>query len=209
MSEAERTAEYVAKIQIRLDDLVRAQRRVLTRCRKSGLVEGFSWPAPRRAHYRPGAFHPGAHRTPPLPFHAFKHLGPGFCRVCGQPIPGKDGKASRLTWHPDCVTVYNAMTKPNDIAGLLILKQKGICTVTGEPIGPPARPYVISADVDHKVPLFRVARDHATEPWFELLRFWLLGNLRAITHEAHLVKCRDEARERAGYARAEGQEAML
>ena len=60
------------------------------------------------------------------------------------------------------------------------------------------------------MPLFRVAREHAGEPWHELIRFWMTGNLRAITNAAHVAKNAEEARERSGYRQAAvGQGALL
>lgn len=213
-----------------LDIIIEHEKKTMMLCKRSGLVEGYRWretatrddgkPLPTHSSIRktPAPF--THHRNPPLPFHSFKHLGPGHCRVCGQPIYGagdyrktavsRHKRDSLRTWHEVCTSTFFLMTKPNNYAAVIAYGQQGLCAISGEPIAPPARDYLGHADVDHEVPLFRVARDHADEPWYELLRFWTLPNLRAITNAAHLIKNREEARERAGYrAKAVGQEAML
>ena len=53
------------------------------------------------------------------------------------------------------------------------------------------------AQVDHKVPLFKVWREHRHEPWPHLLAFWGAPNLQVITREAHTTKCSREANGRA------------
>ncbi len=141
------------------------------------------------------------------------HRGTGTCRVCGQPIYGGGSFRSfagpiskRLTWHSVCTITYFVMTKPADYAAPLILRQGQRCPISGDAI---ALPYGGNIDVDHEVPLFRVAREHAGEPWFELIRFWMTGNLRAITNAAHLAKNAEEARQRAGYRGAPKRPGVL
>lgn len=194
--------DQLAALRTRLDHLQRAERVTRVLCRRSGLVDGFEWGSmrPGRA-WRPSAWH----RSPPLPFHSFLHRGAGTCRVCGQPIYGGGSYrssagpvAKRLTWHTVCTVSYFLMTKPSDQAAALVFRQDGLCAITREPLGPPAAAYITSVDVDHEVPLFRVRDHHAAEPWYELIRFWGSGNLRAITGEAHRNKSATEARERAG-----------
>ena len=53
-----------------------------------------------------------------------------------------------------------------------------------------------SAEVDHRVPLFRVWRDHRDTPWPALLAFWGAPNLQVINRSAHAEKCAREADER-------------
>lgn len=198
----------------RLNYLLYAERVTRILARRSGIVEGYRWRAPW-----PGARDQTrltSHRAPPLPFYSQPAV-PGQCRVCGQPIYGGGSFRSfagpvskRLTWHSVCTATYFLMTKPTDQSQALILRQAGRCAITAEPIGPPAREWCSSVDIDHEVPLFRVARKHAEEPWFDLIRFWMTGNLRAITPEAHKTKGAEEARERAGYrAPSPQQEALL
>lgn len=199
----------------RLNYLLYAERVTRILARRSGPVAGYRWRAPNPAWNDPTRL--TSHRAPPLPFHSFVHRGAGTCRVCGQPIYGGGSFRSfagpvskRLTWHSVCTATYFLMTKPTDQSEALILRQGGRCAITAEPIGPPAREWCSAVDIDHEVPLFRVARLHADEPWFELIRFWMTGNLRAITPAAHKAKGADEARERARYrAPIPDQEALL
>jgi hypothetical protein len=52
------------------------------------------------------------------------------------------------------------------------------------------------AEVDHRVPLFRVWRDHRFEVWPKLLSYWGLPNLQVINRDVHAAKCAMEARDR-------------
>jgi hypothetical protein len=54
-----------------------------------------------------------------------------------------------------------------------------------------------TAEVDHRVPLFQVWRDHRDTPWPKLLDYWGLPNLQMINRDVHVAKCADEARDRA------------
>ena len=53
-----------------------------------------------------------------------------------------------------------------------------------------------SAEVDHRVPLFRVWNHHRDAPWPELLGYWGLPNLQVINRDVHVAKCNTEARDR-------------
>lgn len=181
-------------------------------CRRSGLVEGFAWGAIPPGRRRSSAWH----RSPPLPFHSTVHLGAGTCRVCGQPIYGggsfrsfAGARSTRLTWHNACTETYFLWRKPNEYADALLMGQAGLCAVTGVPLGPPATEWFMDGQVDHKTPLYRVARDHAAEPWHELLRFWGLRNLQVISPEAHKAKCAGEAVERRSGSRQPGAPDMF
>ena len=46
-----------------------------------------------------------------------------------------------------------------------------------------------SAEVDHRVPLFRVWEEYRDVPWPKLLDFWGLPNLQVINRDAHVAKC--------------------
>src|SRR5205085_881159 len=46
-----------------------------------------------------------------------------------------------------------------------------------------------NAEVDHRVPLFRVWRDHRNEGWPKLLSYWGLPNLQVINRDVHVTKC--------------------
>jgi hypothetical protein len=215
------TVDVIEKAQANLKAIQAAERATLRLCRLSGVVDGFEWlPDPRpysslddRRTYTPSRH---SHRTPPLPFHRAASR-PGWCRVCGQPIYAggltkkSDGaQSTRLTWHSVCTTTYFVMTKPSDYVLPLVVRQKGLCAISREPLGPPALDYIVGADVDHEVPLFRVARDHAGVAWFDLIKFWMTPNLRAITPAAHQAKNAAEAKKRSMNRKpAIGQGAML
>jgi hypothetical protein len=53
-----------------------------------------------------------------------------------------------------------------------------------------------SAEVDHRVLLFRVWHEHRDLPWPKLLDFWGLPNLQVINRDVHAAKCANEARDR-------------
>ena len=53
-----------------------------------------------------------------------------------------------------------------------------------------------NAEVDHRVPLFRVWGEHRGAPWPGLLDYWGLPNLQMINREAHVAKCATEAQDR-------------
>lgn len=206
--------KHLEATKLRLRQLLYAERVTRTLCWRSGAVEGFTWDGwlPGR-QWRASAWH----RSPPLPFHSTIHKGAGWCRVCGQPIYGAGSyrsfggpQSTRLTWHLICTESYFLMRNPADYAASLLLRQGGLCAISGEAIGPPAKEYILDVEVDHDIPLFRVARDHSDEPWYELIRFWGSGNLKAITRAAHLAKCAEEARERRDYRKSPAmQEAVL
>lgn len=161
----------------------------LARCRISGLVEGFEWPARSRA----GRIYTAAHRAPPLPFHSFERRGAGFCRVCGQ-----ETGSERRTWHPECLEVYTLWTKPGDYARALAFRQADLCPVSGQTFRLTPQWWPKGVEIDHEFPLFRVPLEHADEPWFDLLRFWGLDNLRALSRDGHVMKSAEEACWRAG-----------
>jgi hypothetical protein len=47
------------------------------------------------------------------------------------------------------------------------------------------------AEVDHRIPLFRIWNEHRDNPWPRLLDFWGLPNLQIINREVHAAKMRD------------------
>jgi hypothetical protein len=75
---------------------------------------------------------------------------------------------------------------PSDYAKLLRRLQQRRCAQSG------ARLWKTS-EVDHRVPLFRVWREHREMDWPPLLAFWGLPNLQVINRDAHTEKCAAEA----------------
>ena len=53
-----------------------------------------------------------------------------------------------------------------------------------------------TAEIDHRVPLFRVWNEHRETPWPNLLSYWGLPNLQVINRDVHAKKCAAEAQDR-------------
>jgi len=53
-----------------------------------------------------------------------------------------------------------------------------------------------TAEVDHRVPLFRVWCEHRDLAWPLLLRYWGVPNLQVINRDVHVAKCAAEACQR-------------
>ena len=49
-----------------------------------------------------------------------------------------------------------------------------------------------TAEIDHRVPLFRVWREQRDTPWPELLSYWGVPNLQVINRDVHAAKCAEE-----------------
>jgi hypothetical protein len=142
-------------------------------------------------------------RTPPAPYRERSYTrGPGFCCVCGQPVYRfgwhvdlwNAGANKNATWHCACVIAWEFWIAPSSQARLLRRLQVRRCSQTGGRLWK-------DAEVDHRVPLFRVWRDHRDVPWPKLLDFWGLPNLQVVNRNAHVTKSVLEARDR-GIARS-------
>ena len=59
-----------------------------------------------------------------------------------------------------------------------------------------------TAEIDHRVPLFRVWREQRDTPWPELLSYWGVPNLQVINRDVHAAKCAEEAKARIAAAAA-------
>ena len=168
---------------------IRADRLARALAARSGAPEGWTWDVG-----------PGAFRMPPAPFREGAHArGPGHCCVCGQPVFrlgwhrdlwGDGALNRRATWHSACVAAWKLWTVPNDSVKLLKAAQGRRCTLTGKRL-------LRSAEVDHRLPLYRVWRDHRARPWPELLGYWGWPNLQVVNRPAHRDKNAAEAEERA------------
>jgi hypothetical protein len=144
---------------------------------------------------------PESFRTPPAPYREKRFSrGPGHCCVCGQPVfrfgwhkdLWNDGRLNRRAgWHSACVAAWKFWNAPSGYAQLLKRVQGRRCAETG-------RRLLREAEVDHRVPLFRVWRERRDTPWPELLGFWGRPNLQVINRDAHVDKCAAEAAYRAG-----------
>jgi len=173
---------------------IRADRLARTLATRSGAPSGWTWQlGSNRKSGLPTTF-----RTPPAPYRERKYARlAGFCCVCGQPVYRfgwhvdlwKAGANKNANWHCACVIAWEFWNAPSGEAPLLRCLQARRCGQTGGRLWK-------DAEVDHRVPLFRVWRDHRNEEWPKLLDFWGLPNLQLINRDAHATKCAIEARDR-------------
>jgi hypothetical protein len=173
---------------------LRADRLARALAARSGQPAGWTWQLGKARSGMSATF-----RAPPAPYRekAFAR-GPGFCCVCGQPVYqfgwhidlwGK-GPNKRATWHGACVIAWQFWNAPSDQTALLRRLQARRCGQTGGRLWK-------NAEVDHRVPLYRVWNEYRGLPWPELLRYWGLPNLQVINRDAHVLKCAAEARDRS------------
>ena len=174
---------------------LRADRLARALARLSGAPTGWTWKlGGNRKSGLPVTF-----RAPPAPYRerAFAP-GPGFCRICGQPVYlfgwhvdlWRGGPNKNANWHCACVIAWQFWNAPSGEASLLRRLQARRCAQSGGRLWK-------NAEVDHRVPLFRVWSDYRHTPWPALLDYWGLPNLQVINREVHAAKCADEARERS------------
>jgi len=172
---------------------VRADRLARALAERSGAPAGWMWRLGAPRERLPASF-----RAPPAPYReaAFTR-GPGFCCVCGQPVYRfgwhldlwEGGPNRNAQWHAACVVAWDLWCGPSDFALVLKRLQGRRCAQTG------ARLWK-TAEVDHRLPLYRVWREHRAAPWPALLAFWGLPNLQVINRDAHAAKCAAEAGDR-------------
>jgi hypothetical protein len=173
---------------------VRADRLARALADRSGTPAGWTW----RLGTKPNDDLPATFRAPPAPYRdaAFAR-GPGFCCVCGQPVYRfgwhldlwDAGPNKNAGWHAACVIAWDLWTAPSDYVTLLKRLQARRCAQTGKRLWK-------TAEVDHRVPLYRVWREHRAAPWPQLLGFWGTPNLQVINRDAHAAKCAGEAGDR-------------
>jgi len=170
---------------------VRADRLARALAARSGTPAGWTW---RLGSERRDGL-PSTFRMPPTPHREPTYArGPGFCCVCGQPVYrlgwhvdlwGR-GANRNAAWHAACVVAWDFWTGPSDYARVLRRLQGRRCAETGGRLWK-------TAEVDHRMPLFRVWREHRDMPWPALLGFWGVSNLQVINREVHVAKCAAEA----------------
>lgn len=179
--------------------VLRADRLARGLAARTGTPEGWVW--------RAGPEAAAGFRMPPAPFREAEHArGPGACCICGQPVYRfgwhRDlwgaGVANRnARWHAACVAAWKFWVAPSDQVKLLKARQRHRCAAS-------AKRLLRTAEVDHRVPLYRVWREHRDRPWPELLGFWGVPNLQVVNRTSHAAKCLEEAAERALARRAAG-----
>jgi hypothetical protein len=170
---------------------LRADRLARALAAKSGTPVGWTW----RLKSAGASDLPVSFRAPPAPYREEAYSrGPGYCCVCGQPVYRlgwhvdlwNRGPNKNAVWHTACVTAWQMWNAPSDHAKLLRKLQGRRCATSG------ARLWKTS-EVDHRVPLFRVWREHRDMDWPALLGFWGLPNLQVINRDAHVEKSTAEA----------------
>jgi hypothetical protein len=171
-----------------------ARNRFVLLASRSGAPNGWVW---RLGDDRKSGL-PATFRTPPAPYRERAYaLGPGFCCVCGQPVYRfgwhidlwAGGANKNAAWHCACVIAWQFWTAPSGQARLLRRLQARRCRQTGGRL-------LKNAEVDHRVPLFRVWSEHRDAPWPRLLDYWGLPNLQIINRDIHAAKCASEAQHR-------------
>ncbi|KIZ43439.1 MULTISPECIES: hypothetical protein [Rhodopseudomonas] len=177
------------------DHPLRADRLARALAGRSGAPEGWRWRlADDRAEGLPATF-----RSPPAPYREAAHAkGPGFCCVCGQGVYRFGWHVDlwdrdinkNANWHSACVVAWQFWNAPSGEAKLLRRLQSRRCRQSSGRLWR-------TAEVDHRVPLFQVWRQHRDAPWPELLGYWGLPNLQVINREVHVEKCATEARDRS------------
>jgi hypothetical protein len=170
---------------------IRADRLARALAAKSGTPDGWTW----RLASTPKSDLPKTFRAPPAPYRerAFA-LGHGFCCVCGQPVYQfgwhvdlwQKGPNRNAAWHACCVIAWDFWNGPSGYVRPLKRLQERRCKESGKRL-------LRTAEVDHRVPLFQVWRDHRDLPWPKLLDFWGLPNLQVINRDMHVAKCAAEA----------------
>lgn len=170
---------------------VRADRLARALAARTGPPRGWTW---RISNSRKSGL-PSTFRTPPAPYRERAYsLGPGLCCVCGQPVYRlgwhKDlwdaGPNKKAAWHCACVVAWQFWSAPNGEAPLLRRLQARRCGLTGRRLWK-------TAEVDHRVPLFRVWSEHRDLPWPKLLDFWGMPNLQIANRDVHIAKSVSEA----------------
>jgi hypothetical protein len=174
---------------------LRAEKLARALAARTGAPAGWTW---QLGEGRPDGRSP-TFRFPPTPYREGRFSrGPGFCCVCGQAVYRfgwhvdlwERGANRNAAWHAACVVAWDFWTAPSDYVRVLRRLQRTRCAETGGRLWR-------TAEVDHRVPLFQVWREHRDLAWPELLGFWGLKNLRVINRDAHVLKCAEEAGTRA------------
>lgn len=173
---------------------LRADRLARALAARSGAPEGWTW---RLSDNRKSGL-PTTFRTPPAPYRerAFSR-GAGFCCVCGQQVYRfgwhadlwNVGPNKNANWHCACVIAWQFWNAPSGEARLLRRLQTRRCAQRSGRLWK-------TAEIDHRVPLFRVWGELRETPWPKLLDYWGLPNLQVINRDAHAAKCAAEARDR-------------
>lgn len=170
---------------------LRADRLARALAATSGPPTGWAW----RLGLARNSYLPATFRAPPAPYRETEFLrGAGHCCVCGQPVYRLGwhtdlwgaGPNQNAKWHAACVVAWHLWTAPSDHIAMLKKRQDRRCAQSGGRLAK-------DAEVDHRVPLFRVWNEYRQIPWPSLLAFWGAPNLQVINRDIHVAKCATEA----------------
>jgi hypothetical protein len=173
---------------------LRADRLARALARRSGAPDGWTW---RLSDNRKSGL-PATFRAPPAPYRERGFArGAGFCCVCGQPVYRfgwhvdlwNGGPNKNANWHCACVIAWQFWNAPSNEVRILRRLQARHCAESGGRLWK-------TAEIDHRVPLFRVWGERRDTPWPALLDYWGLPNLQVINRDAHAAKCATEANDR-------------
>lgn len=151
-------------------------------------------------------------RNPPI--HLLRE--PGVCPVCGHQrfdhgawwSAAGPNKRANACWHAACVVTWQTWATYGHRASYLARRQDWTCPETGLPLRVTVERdghvghYIEALEVDHITPIWRVRAEADQYRWPDVLRFWGLGNLQALTPAGHKLKTKREAAERAAIKRA-------
>jgi len=178
---------------------LRADRLARALAARSGAPDGWTWRlGDGRLGDKAKSGLSATFRTPPAPYRERAYAkGPGFCCVCGQPVfrfgwhadLWRSGINKNAVWHCACVIAWQFWNAPSGETRLLRRLQTRRCGATGGRLWK-------NAEVDHRMPLFRVWGEYRETPWPALLDYWGLPNLQLINRDAHVAKCAIEAQDR-------------
>ena len=101
----------------------------------------------------------------------------------------RTGINKNAVWHGACVIAWQFWNAPSIDARFLRRLQARRCGQTGTRLWK-------SAEVDHRVPLFRVWRECRDVACPALLHYWGLPNLQVINRDVHAAKFASEGRDR-------------
>lgn len=178
---------------------LRADRLARSLAARSEAPEGWRWSLALQGAREPDDSRLAqSFRMPPAPYREKRFLlGKGHCCVCGQRVyrfgwhedVWGTGENRNAEWHAACVAAWRFWNAPSDQVAVLKRVQRHRCAESGKRLWR-------NAEVDHKVPLFKVWREHRDLEWPRLLGFWGLPNLRVINRDVHARKCAEEAKAR-------------
>lgn len=135
------------------------------------------------------------HRKPPYKAVMALHLPRvrGKCQWCGLPTAEMLESGKLRFWHKDCETEFKIIVFPQTARSRVRQRDKGICSDCGAPPGFCDKTFTEAWQVDHHIPLWKVAE---MEP-LKRIEYFKLHNLITRCTDCHKTKSRREASERA------------